>query len=134
MRFTKYLLEQITVTDLKTLKKYVDKFFKSLDIDVQFTRHFLDRVNDKRNKPEINIGELKRLFNKTYKQHGREIKKLPDGTQAVIRDMITDVNMPFVFEWDKDSKEFDLVPKSVLRKKGFTTQNKTFDLKGEMLP
>ena len=134
MRFFEYLNEELTQADLTTLGKYVDKFFKSLGIKIQFTNHFLDQANDSRNKPEINIDELRRLFNKAFKQHGKAIKKLSDGTQAVIRDGVTDVNIPFVFEWNPKTGVFDLVPKSVMRKKGFTTQNPTFDIKPERLP
>ncbi len=134
MRFSTYLIEQLGWSDITTLGKYVDKFFKSLGINVQFTKHFLDQANAERNEPEINIDELKRLFNKAFKQHGKKIKKLRDGTQAVIRDAVTDVNVPFVFEWNPKSGKFDLVPKSVMRKRGFTTQNPTFDIKPERLP
>jgi hypothetical protein len=134
MRLFEYLNERLTQVDMRTLKNYVDKFFNSLGVDVQFTNHFLDQANASRNDPEINIDELRRAFNKAFKQHGLKISKLSDGTQAVIRDAVTDVNIPFVFEWNPKSGRFDLVPKSVMRKRGFTTQNPTFDIKPEMLP
>ena len=41
-----------------------------------------------------------------------------------MKDMQTDVNMPFVLKWD--GKELDLVAKTVMRKKDFKTSNKTF--------
>jgi hypothetical protein len=132
MNFRTYLILESVVTpaDLKAIQIYIDKFFKSLNIDIQFTRHFLQRVNDR----GITVDELRRLFGKAFKQHGNKISRLPDGTQAVIRDMVTNVNMPFVFEWDITNKRFDLVPKSIMKKRGFMTHNKTFDIKGEYLP
>ena len=42
--------------------------------------------------------------------------------QAVIHDMETDVNMPFVLNLDKDGM-LDLVAKTVMRKKDFKTRN-----------
>ena len=40
----------IKKTDLDQIERYADRLFASLGIDVEFTRHFLDRVNDARNK------------------------------------------------------------------------------------
>ena len=45
----------------------------------------------------------------------------PDA-QAVITDMETDINMPFVLNVDR-SGMLDLVAKTVMRKKGFRTSN-----------
>ena len=45
----------------------------------------------------------------------------PDA-QAVIHDMETDINMPFVLNIDK-SGMLDLVAKTVMRKKDFKTSN-----------
>ena len=37
--------------------------------------------------------------------------------------MQSDINMPFVLKWDRDSEELDLVAKTVMRKKNFMTSN-----------
>ena len=133
MRLETYLIE-IEQKDITTLKKYVDGFWKKLNVNVLTTRHFFERASDKRNKPEITLVELRRLFKVFYQQHGKEVSKLPDGTQAVVRDTVTDINMPFVFEWNEKTKEFDLVPKTVERKGNFMTKNKVFELKPGFLP
>jgi hypothetical protein len=52
----------ITKADLDQIEKYADKLFAKVGIDVEFTRHFLDRVNDERNKKQITSAELTRLF------------------------------------------------------------------------
>ena len=49
---------------------------RSIGIDVEFTRHFLDRVNDSRNKKQITVAELIRMFKQSYKKFGRKIAKL----------------------------------------------------------
>ena len=42
-----YLTEKfITKSDLDAIEKYADKIFAKVGIDIEFTRHFLDRVND----------------------------------------------------------------------------------------
>jgi hypothetical protein len=101
-----YLAEKfITKTDLDQIEKYADKLFGKVGIDVEFTRHFLDRVNDERNKKQITVSELIRLFKQTYAKHGKKIGKLGPDAEAVIKDMQTDINMPFVLKWDKDAQE-----------------------------
>ena len=46
----------------------------------------------------------------TYKKHGKKIPKMGPDAQAVVRDMETDINMPFVLNVDK-SGMLDLVAK-----------------------
>jgi len=121
-RFTEYLTEKLSKQDLDQIEKYADKLFAAVGIDIEFTRHFLDRVNDERNKKPINSAELIRLFRLTYKKHGKKIPKMGANAQAVIHDMETDINMPFVINIDK-SGMLDLVAKTVMRKKDFKTSN-----------
>lgn len=123
MRNFSELRENISKSDLDSVEKYADKLFAKVGIDVEFTRHFLDRVNDERNKKQITQSELIRLFKQTYSKHGKKIPKMGPDAQAVIKDMQTDVNMPFVLKWDSKSQELDLVAKTVMRKKGFQTSN-----------
>ena len=117
------VMESITQNDLKGIEVYADKLFKTLGIDVEFTRHFLDRVNDARNQKDITTDELTALFRKTYHTHGKRISKLGPDAEAVIADMASDINMPFVLNWDRDNEELDLVAKTVMRKKNFMTSN-----------
>ena len=114
--------EDVSKNDLDQVEKYADKLFAAVGIDVEFTRHFLDRVNDERNKKPINTAELIRLFRLTYKKHGKKIPKMGPDAQAVVRDMETDINMPFVLNVDK-SGMLDLVAKTVMRTKDFKTSN-----------
>ena len=50
------LHENITFSDLKRIEQYADRLFNAVGIDIAFTRHFLDRVNDARNQRDIKIG------------------------------------------------------------------------------
>ena len=54
--------KKITQSDLDQVEKYADRLFAALGIDVEFTRHFMDRVNDARNIKQITVAELIRLF------------------------------------------------------------------------
>ena len=82
--------KEIKKSDLDQIEKYADRIFASLNIDVEFTRHFLDRVNDKRNVKQITSAELTRLFKQSYKKYGKKIAQLGPDAEAVISDMKTD--------------------------------------------
>ena len=112
---------QISKADLDNVEKYADRLYKAVGIDVEFTRHFLDRVNDARNKKQITVSELIRLFKQSFKKHGKKIAALGPDAEAVLNDMQTDVNMPFALKWD--GKELDLIAKTVMRKPNFATSN-----------
>ena len=112
---------ELTKKDLDAVEKYADRLYASSGIDVEFTRHFLDRVNDARNKKQITVAELIRMFKQSYKKYGQKIAQLGPDAEAVLNDMQTDINMPFVLKWD--GKELDLVAKTVMRKPNFATSN-----------
>jgi len=38
-----------------------------------------------------------------------------------LNDTQTDINLPFVLKWDERNKEFDLISKTIMRKKDFKT-------------
>ena len=120
--FSQYIFERVSKSDLDQIEKYADKLFAAVGIDVEFTRHFHDRVNDERNKKPINQAELVRLFRLTYKKYGKKIAQMNPDAEAVITDMETDVNMPFVINLDKGGM-LDLVAKTVMRKKDFKTSS-----------
>ena len=66
------------------------------------------------------------LFKDTRKKFGSKIQELGPDAQAVLHDIDTNINMPFVLKWD--GKELDLIAKTVLRKKNFLTSNKKFSV------
>lgn len=119
----KTLEGQISKSDLKALERTLDALFKSANIDIDFTAHFLDRVNDPRNKDQITIQELRSLFQKTYQKYKDRLQSLGPDAQAVLNDLQTDVNVPFVLKWDSKNNELDLVSKTVMRKRNFLTSN-----------
>ena len=116
--------EQMNIKQLDAVEKFADRLFATVGVDVEFTRHFMDRVNDMRNGKDITPAELIRLFKQSHRKHGKKISKLGDSAQAVINDTQTDINMPFILKWDSRNREFDLVAKTVMRKKDFKTPDK----------
>ena len=122
------ILEDITKRDLDQIEKYADKLFGVVGIDVEFTRHFMDRVNDARNKAPITTSELVRLFKQSFKKYGKKIAKLGPDAEAVINDMKTNINMPFVL--DLKGGKLELIAKTVMRKKDFRTSGPKLAFEG----
>jgi hypothetical protein len=114
----------VTWQELSELRNHLDALWGKLGVDVTFTNHFFDRVNDPRNRKQITIGELSKLFSETYAKHGQNISvRVKPGSdhefEAVITDLSTKVNLPFVLEWNRQMRELRLVAKTVMRKHDF---------------
>ena len=114
----------VTQQQLDSLENVLDRVFASVGIDVEFTKHFIDRVNDERNIRPITIRELAMLFKKEFVKYGKPIAQLGPDAQAVMKDLETDINIPFVLNWN--GEELELVAKTVMRKKDFKSSNKEF--------
>lgn len=108
----------VTREQLKLIEKFADKIFAKVGIDVEFTRHFFERINDERNKKQITGVELVDLFAKLYKKHGRRVAKFGPDVEAIVKDMMTDINMPFVLKQGRNGM-LELVAKTIMRKKNF---------------
>ena len=93
----------VTQNQLDTLEGVLDKVFSKVGIDVEFTRHFIDRVNDTRNIKPISIKELAMLFKKEFIKYGKPIAQLGPDAQAVMKDLETDINIPFVLNWNGEN-------------------------------
>ena len=67
------LLEDVSQSQLNQVEKYLDKLWAKVGIDVEFTRHFMDRVNDARNGKPISPAELIKIYREIYKKYGKPI-------------------------------------------------------------
>lgn len=118
---------EVSQEELELLSDYLDMLWDKMKdknsikttLDTSFSRHFLDRVNDIRNGRQITIGELERLFKKSYSTYGKKIVMMGPDHEAVLKDMESDVNIPFVLKWDNSNQKLDLIAKTVMRKKNF---------------
>lgn len=124
MRANEFLKEEVTQSELNQAEQFIDSLWKKMGIDVTFTRHFLERINDTRNGKDITIEELTDLFVEEYKKYGLKIRELDDNDQAVFKDLATNINLPFVIK--THGYEAELVAKTVMRKKNFGTTNPVF--------
>ena len=114
--------EDFTQKDVNDLEKFADRILAKYGIDVEFTRHFVDRLNDPRNSPEIKVSELQRFFKKIQRNKGKNIRNNPD-VEAVLKDMSTNLNLPVVIK-TKGDDSFEVTNKTIMRKKDFKTTSK----------
>ncbi len=111
-----------TAKQMADLEKFADRLLNKFGIDIEFTKHFRDRMNDSRNRPCIKISELQQLFKKMHKAGGRRIKGHGEG-QAVVFDIQKDLNLPVVIDMTGKG-EFEVRAKTIMRKKNFKTPDK----------
>ncbi len=76
------------------------------------------------------MAELTRLFKQEFKRWAKPIAQMGPGQEAVMKDLQTDINLPFALQYDKDNNELDLIAKTVMRKKDFKTPNREFPVEG----
>ena len=117
--------EVVTQAELDEVERFADELWGKLGVDVEFTRHFLDRVNDERNEKPISKGELIRLFSKSFEKYGDKIADAA-GLQGVLTDLLTKINLPFVINDPGPGRDTDMVAKTVMRKDNFQTSNPRF--------
>ena len=81
------ILEDVSQSQLSQVEKYLDKLWAKVGIDVEFTRHFMDRVNDARNGKPISPAELIKIYREIYKKYGKSISQLKNGVEILLKDM-----------------------------------------------
>ena len=113
--------EKMMQKDVNDLEKFADRILKKYKVDVEFTKHFVDRLNDKRNSPEIKVAELQRFFKKIQRNKAQNIIDNPD-TEIVLKDMSTNLNLPVKIVTKGNS--FEVTNKTIMRKDNFSSPNK----------
>jgi len=114
--------QPISHADLDKLESHLDKLFKGLNIDIEFSKHFFDRLSDARNGKMIKLSELNDIFTKAHAKYGKSISTKRDGWQAVINSLSSSLNIPFVVNLKRNGM-LEVVGKTIMRKKDFKTPN-----------
>jgi len=128
--FKKYLLEKaqcplITKAHMDEFEKFVNRLFDKFGIEIDFTKHFRERMSHERNDPCIDMKELAAMIQKIYKKYQggeKSLNKFVDA-EAVIKDLQTNLNMPIAVEYDRKNDELVVIAKTIMRKKNFRTPN-----------
>ena len=128
----------ISRSELKIIEKYADALLNEHGIDIEFQNlykgtHFFDRLNDPRNESPVTLDDLKALFKKVSIKYGDYLGMETPGSQGVLRDMRTDVNIPFILKWDNKNRELDLVPKTIMKKRKFVSKDREYKVESMKL-
>tara|TARA_B100000900_G_scaffold296920_1_gene255486 strand:+ start:1060 stop:3555 length:2496 start_codon:yes stop_codon:yes gene_type:complete len=115
--------ESVSQREINDLERFADRILKKYGVDIEFTRHFVDRMNDTRNSPAIKVSELQKFFKKIQRNKATNIRNNPD-IEAVLKDMSTNLNLPVIIR--KKGNEFEVTNKTIMRKPNFSTTSKVF--------
>ena len=119
-----YSTNYISREELKEVEDFADKLFEGLGIDIVFTNHFYERLNDPRNGKQITDVELKEMFNDIFLKIGDDLAEMQIDTEAVINDVSSRLNIPFILVYDSKNNEVDFVSKTIMRKYDFKSRTK----------
>jgi len=111
----------IGLDDIDFLDQFADNKLAPLDIDLS-GQHFIDRLNDPRNNPEIEVEELEDFFDKLGDKKEKFINLLDDNEEVVAKDRQTNLNIPFKGARNK------AIAKTIMRKSNFQTSNPILSL------
>lgn len=131
LRFRSFIRERgdacpiLTTAHMSAFEKLVDRMFEKFGLDFEFTKHFRERMSDSRNDPCIDMKELAQIIKKIYAKYQKGEKSLSKyvDSEAVIKDMQTDLNMPIAVEYNRKNDRLDVIAKTIMRKKNFRTPN-----------
>lgn len=132
------MAQKITRSELKIIEQYADRLFQEHGIDVEFQNlykgtHFFDRLNDPRNDSPVTVDELKLLFRKVSKKYGDRLGMESPGSEGVLKDMQSNINIPFILKWDESNRELDLVPKTIMKKRNFVAKDVAYTVESMKL-
>jgi len=115
--------ELVQPDDIAKLDTKLDNTFKDVPLDIHFSNHFAKQVNLKRNIEPITPEELAALFDKVHTDYNIQLKKLSTASQGILKDLSTQINVPFYIEYDRGLKKLRLVAATVMRNPEFKSNN-----------
>lgn len=115
----KSLLEYFSRREVDDVKNYADRLFSDVGVEVDFSDHFFDRLNDPRNEEEIEPDEVKTLYAKAKAKYGNTIAGIKDKGEAVLTDRSSDINIPIVMTKGGRNGDKDMIGKTIMRKRNF---------------
>ena len=99
------LYELTSTAEVNELERQLDKLMSTLGLDVEFTRHFIERILGR--ERGVSVEDIVRSFSQLkskYKSRLLRAKKQPDYS-AVLRDFDQDLNIVFGIKPVKDGHE-----------------------------
>lgn len=124
----------------RELRQLAGKLKSALQsVSIQFAGHFADRMIDGRNDPMITLDELETFVKKIDRSDDIQQKLAKageDGLQAVVHELKSKINIPFMIQLLPDGPDANnipdlkLVPKTIMRKANFGTSGPKINMEG----
>ena len=114
----------ITNAQLHQMTARVNSTLSAHNVKIEPTGHFtLDRLNDLRNRPPIDLVELEDLFSRFIAQHVDAVLRLNHGDTFNIRCTRTHINMPCSIRKIGTKSELQINVITIMRKQSFHCQD-----------
>lgn len=113
-------VDEMSQSSLQSVEDYADEKLAPLDID--FSSHFFDRLNDPRNIKPISTAELIGFFKRLARKKDQLEDFLTKYKEVVATDNRTNINIPLAALTDK------IIAKTIMRKKDFYTADPKIEL------
>ena len=117
------MADVISKIQLNVIEKSLDKLFNKVGIDVEFSKHFFDRINDPRNVDQITISELINIYHSLYDKFGVKLSKTSKEVEELVKSLSTDINIPINLHFNRKDNKLEMVAKTIMRKKGFKSSS-----------
>jgi hypothetical protein len=131
-------LLEMSQQDIINIENEIKKSFITIDIIINFSKHFGDRISDGAvdekgyKRDDVTPDELYAVFRKLKKHykdifqeagnHNDEIKR--GEFNGVIIDTFKKINIPFALDFDKSKGKYIITCKTVLKRANFLTRPK----------
>ena len=127
--------EPITRVQLNIIEKALDKLFSDVGVNLEFTKHFLERLNDSRNKNQINVQELTKIYKQVHDKYGEKLGHATKGelVDNIIKSVSTMINVPIALTYDRKNDEVVMTMKTVMRKKNFLSHDPVLQVENRLL-
>jgi len=117
----------ISLDDISLLEEVLNDKFSKDHLSFKMSVHFVrDRMNDRRNNPEITITELQGIFNRLTTIHIGKLMTLENNDTFNIRCKMSDINIPCAMSRSKSTmghEEREVIAITVMRKKNFIAKD-----------
>lgn len=117
----------ISQDDITTLIRYINRKIRKQGVSFIMTHHFsLDRLNDIRNRPPIELEEIKSILERVIELHLAEIAALPAYATFNIKCESSHINMPCGIEKSSSASGGSLTKSiiiTIMRKQRFIAKD-----------
>ena len=112
-------LVEMPMADVYSVERDLTNMFDDTGIKIKFTSHFEDRISDGDHRGDaITKEELLTVFKKLKKKQDQLIAAKKDRAEleGVIRDELTNLNVPFALSFHRNSGKFILTLITAMKK------------------